>query len=63
MRRKTNGPATENLNTIEEVEKFKKENEVVWIYFGDDKKDIEEFIKVARNNDDYQFGIIKLKIS
>ena len=59
MRRKTNGPATENLNTIEEVEKFKKENEVVLIYFGDDKKDIEEFIKVARNNDDYQFGIIK----
>ncbi len=59
MRRKTNGPATENLNTIEEVEKFKKENEVVLIYFGDDKKDIEEFIKVARNNEDYQFGIIK----
>ena len=59
MRRKTNGPAIENLNTIEEVEKFKKENEVVLIYFGDDKKDIEEFIKVARNNEDYQFGIIK----
>ena len=59
MRRKTNGTAIKDINTNEEMEKFKKENDVVLIYFGDNKIDIEEFIKIARKNDDYEFGIVK----
>ena len=59
MRRKTNGTAIKDINTNEEMEKFKKENDVVLIYFGDNKIDIEEFIKMARKNDDYEFGIVK----
>ena len=59
MRRKTNGTAIKDINTNEEIEKFKNENDVVLIYFGDNKKDIEEFIKMARKNDDYEFGIVK----
>ena len=59
MRRKTNGTAIKDINTNEEMEKFKKENDVLLIYFGDNKIDIEEFIKIARKNDDYEFGIVK----
>ena len=59
MRRKTNGLAIRDINTIEEFEKYKNENDVVLIYFGDNKIDIEEFIKIARRNDEYEFGIVK----
>ena len=59
MRKKTNGPATKNLETNEDIENFRNENDVILIYFGDDKKEIEEYIKVARKNDDYQFGVVK----
>ena len=41
MRRKTNGPATKSLKSSEEIEKFKNENDVVLIYIGNNKKDIE----------------------
>ena len=59
MRRKTNGPAVQNLDTNEDIENFRNENDVVLIYYGDDKIDIEEFIKAARKNDEYQFGVVK----
>ena len=59
MRRKTNGPATKTLNSSEEVEKFKNENDVVLIYFGNNKRDIEEFTLAARKIDDFQFGIVE----
>ena len=59
MRRKTNGPATLNLDTKEDIEKFRNENDVVLIYYGDNKLEIEEYIKVARKNDDFQFGVVK----
>ena len=59
MRRKTNGPATINLNSSEEIEKFKNDNDVVLIYFGSNKVDIEEFTKAAREIDDFQFGIVE----
>ena len=59
MRRKTNGIVIKDINTIEEMKKFKNENDVVLIYFGDNKKDIDEFTKVARKDDDYEFGIVK----
>ena len=61
VRRKTNGTATQDINSDEEIEKLKKENDVVLLYFGDNKNDIEEFIKVARNVDDYPFAIVKSK--
>ncbi len=59
MRRKTNGKSIINLNTSEEIEKFKNDNKVVLIYFGNNKKDIEEYIKVSRKDDEYQFGIVE----
>ena len=59
MRRKTNGPATKTLNSSEEVEKFKNENDVVLIYFGNNKRDIEEYIRAARKIDDFNFGIVE----
>jgi len=59
MRRKTNGPATKTLNSSEEVEKFKNENDVVLIYFGNNKRDIEEYTRAARKIDDFNFGIVE----
>jgi len=59
MRRKTNGPATKTLNSSEEIEKFKNENDVVLIYFGNNKKDIEEYTRAARKIDDFNFGIVE----
>jgi protein disulfide-isomerase A1 len=59
MRRKTNGPATKTLNSSEEVEKFKNENDVALIYFGNNKRDIEEYTKAARKLDDFNFGIVE----
>ena len=59
IRRKTNGPAIEELNYEEDIDIFKQGEDVVIIYFGNDKKDIEEYIKVARKDDDIPFGIIK----
>lgn len=59
IRRKTNGPATELLTSMDIIEKFINDNDVSIIYFGDDKFDIEEYIKVARKYDDYQFAIVK----
>ena len=59
MRRKTNGPATKSLKSSEEIEKFKNENDVVLIYFGNNKRDIEEYTLAARKIDDFQFGIVE----
>ena len=61
MRRKTNGPATQILNSVEEIEKFKNESDVVLIYYGNDNTDIKEFTNVARKLDDYPFGIVNNK--
>ena len=58
MRKKT-GPATKALKTVEEVEKFQKDNDVVLVYFGSNKADIEEFTKVARKNEDFPFGVVE----
>ena len=56
MKKKT-GPATTPLKTVEEVEKFKGDNEVVVIYFGEDKTQLEAFEKVARASEEIQFGV------
>ena len=58
MRKKT-GPATKDLKTVEDVEKFQKDNDVVLVYFGSKKEDIEEFTKVARKNEDFPFGVVQ----
>ena len=57
--RKKSGPATKDLKTVEDVEKFQKDNDVVLVYFGSNKADIEEFTKVARKNEDFPFGIVE----
>ena len=57
--RKKSGPATKDLKTAEEVEKFQKDNDVVLVYFGNNKADIEEFTKVARKNEDFPFAVVE----
>ena len=57
--RKKSGPATKELKTVDDVEKFQKDNDVVLVYFGSNKADIEEFTKVARKNEDFPFGIVE----
>jgi protein disulfide-isomerase A1 len=61
MRKKTNGTAVNILKTVEDVEKFQKENSVVLIYFGSDKNDTELFTKEARKNENLSFGIVESK--
>ena len=57
--RKKSGPATKDLKTAEEVEKFQKDNDVVLVYFGSDKDDIAVFTKVARKNEDFPFAVVE----
>ena len=47
------------LNTVEEIEKFKKENDVVLIYYGNNINDINEFTKASKQNEDYPFAIVE----
>ena len=56
--RKKSGPATKDLKTVEEVEKFQKDNDVVLVYFGTNKDDIQEFTNVARKNEDFPFAVV-----
>ena len=59
IRKKTHGPAIEELNYEEDIDIFKQGEDVVIIYFGNDEKDIEEYQKIARKDDDIPFGVIK----
>ena len=54
MRKKT-GPASKLIENVDEIDKLKKDNDVVLIYFGKDKKELDEYIKVARKNEDFPF--------
>ena len=59
MKEKT-GEMYKKLNNIDDLENLRKNNEVVLVYFGSDKNNIELINKVARNHDvyfDYQFVI------
>lgn len=58
MKKKTIGPATKLLESVEEIEKIKKDNEVVVIYFGNNKDEIDEYSKVARKNEEILFAIV-----
>ena len=59
MKEKT-GEMYKKLNNVDDLENLRKNNEVVLVYFGSDKNNIELINKVARNHDvyfDYQFVI------
>ena len=58
MRKKTR-PCFKTLKTVEEVEKFQKDNDVVLVYFGNINTDIEEFTKVARKNEGFPFAVVE----
>ena len=58
MRKKT-GPATKVIQNAEEIDKLKKDNDVVLVYFGKEKKELDEFIKVARKNEDFPFANVE----
>ena len=58
MRKKT-GPASKLLNSEDDLDKMKKDNDVVLVYFGKDKTELEEFTKVARKNEDFPFANVE----
>ena len=53
------GKSIIKLNTFEEIEKFKKENDIILIYYGNDINDIKEFTNSAKNNEEYPFAIVE----
>jgi protein disulfide-isomerase A1 len=57
--RKKSGPPARILKTFEEVENFKKDNEVCAVYFGKNADDVKVFEGVATKIEDYPFGIVE----
>ena len=57
--RKKSGPPTKPLKTIEDLEKFKKENPVCVIYFGTNADENKIFTNVALKNEDYPFAVVE----
>ncbi len=53
------GKEIEMLNEKKEIEKYKKDNEICLIYFGDDEKDIRIFEKASRLIEDFPFAVVK----
>ena len=47
------------LNTAEEIEKLKKENDVILIYYGNNETDIQEFTKVSKLYEEYPFAVVE----
>ena len=47
------------LNTVEEIEKFRKENDIILVYYGNDSNDIKEFTNAAKHNEEYSFAIVE----
>ena len=58
MRKKT-GPATKLIQSTEDIDKLKKDNDVVLIYFGNNKNELDEYTKVARKNEDFPFANVE----
>ena len=52
-------PATRPLKTLEAYEKFRKENPVCIIYFGNDIEENKIFTFVAIKNEDYPFALVE----
>ena len=57
--RKKKGPASKELKSISEIKKFIKNNEISIIYYGTNQKEIKEYNKVARNDEENEYGIVK----
>ena len=57
--RKKSGPPTKVLKTVDEVEKFQKENDVCVIYFGKDDEDKKVYESVALKVEDFPFGVVE----
>ena len=58
MRKKT-GPATKLIQSTEDIDKLKKDNDVILIYFGNNKNELDEYTKVARKNEDFPFANVE----
>ena len=56
--RKASSPTT-NLNSIEEVENIKNNNEVCIIYFGKNNEDLKIFKNIALKTENFFFGIVE----
>jgi len=57
--RKKSGPPTKLLKTSDDVEKFKSDNEVCAIYFGNDAEEIKVFEGAALKIEDYPFAVVE----
>ena len=57
--RKKSGPPTKSLKTADDVEKFKADNEVCAIYFGNDVDEIKVFEGVALKIEEYPLGVVE----
>ena len=57
--RKKTGKAILYFNDKNEIEQFKKENEICFIYFGDDENDIKIFEKASILIQDFPFAVVK----
>ena len=57
--RKKSLPATRPLKTVEAYEKFRKENPLCIIYFGNDIEENKIFTNVAIKNEDYPFAYVE----
>ena len=57
--RKKSGPPTKPLKTADDVEKFKSDNEVCAIYFGNDAEEIKVFEGAALKIEDYPFAVVE----
>ena len=56
--RKQSEPPTKTLKTVDDVEKFKSDNEACAIYFGNDDDEIKIFEGVALKLENYPFGVV-----
>ena len=57
--RKKTGNAILYFDTKDDIEKYKKENEICFIYFGDNERDIKIFEKASQLIEDFPFAVVK----
>ena len=57
--RKKVGSALQFFNEKQEIDKFKEDNEICFIYFGDDEQHIKTFDKASKLIEDFPFAVVK----
>ena len=57
--RKKIGKAIQILEKKEEIDKFKEDNEICFIYYGNDEIDIRVFEKASKFIEDFPFAVVK----